>query len=475
MNIIFIMTDQHRADHVSFLPEGKVATPNIDRIAGSVAFSRCVSVNPICTPARTALLTGKYTHQIGMLDMSGDLHPEHPTYLRALRECGYWTGAVGKLHWNQNWPWGTPAGKGHDLVALREQIKEYGLDYLWEAAGKQLAVPNYCDYARYLDGRGLLAAYREHVASRGPNLQIPERTRWTGEPWPFDEAHYVDNVIGDEALAALAARPKDRPFFLFVSFCGPHKPYDPPLSCLDAVPPDERDDFIVDGEPMSDAVKKRLYSVRRAYRAMIHCVDLQVGRLLRQLEAEELLDETVLLFTSDHGEMLGDHNRMSKAQPWQQAMIVPTAIRHPEHLRGARCDSPVELTDLTATILDVAGLRAEEALAKAWPAYHDRVPCRSLMPIVRGETEGIRDFAFSECRTHYQALVGERWKYVRFPATSEASTATEALYDLVSDPHELRNLAGEPEQAPRLADLRQRRERLFDLTPPAQTGWAPFG
>ena len=78
-NIIFLMTDQQRADHVSFLPDSRLATPNIDRLAGSAGFSNCVSVNPVCTPARTALLTGKYTHQIGTLAMSGDLSQEHPT------------------------------------------------------------------------------------------------------------------------------------------------------------------------------------------------------------------------------------------------------------------------------------------------------------------------------------------------------------------------------------------------------------
>lgn len=97
-NIILLMTDQHRADHAGFLPGSRMATPHLDRLAGSVGFSNCVTVNPICTPARTALLTGKYTHQIGTLDMSGDLSREHPTYPRALQQAGYWTAGVGKFH-----------------------------------------------------------------------------------------------------------------------------------------------------------------------------------------------------------------------------------------------------------------------------------------------------------------------------------------------------------------------------------------
>ena len=126
-NIIFLMTDQQRADHVSFLPDSRLATPNIDRLVGSVGFNNCVSVNPVCTPARTALLTGKYTHQIGTLAMSGDLSQEHPTYLQALQKAGYWTAGVGKFHWMQGWPWSTKRGKGHDLVTLKGAGQEIWL------------------------------------------------------------------------------------------------------------------------------------------------------------------------------------------------------------------------------------------------------------------------------------------------------------------------------------------------------------
>lgn len=153
-NIVLLMTDQHRADRVGFLPDSRMATSNIDRLAGSVGFSNCVTVNPICTPARTALLTGKYTHQIGTLSMSGDLSREHPTYLHALQNGGYWTAGVGKFHWMQGWPWHTERGKGHDLVALKDEVKKYGLDYVWEMSGKQLAVKNYCDYCEYLQSKG---------------------------------------------------------------------------------------------------------------------------------------------------------------------------------------------------------------------------------------------------------------------------------------------------------------------------------
>jgi len=111
MNIVFIMTDQLRFDYVGFSGEGKMDTPNIDRIAKGTAFTCCQTVNPICQPARTALAAGKYTHQIGTLGMSGDFSRQHPTFMRALQKVGYKTNVIGKLHYLQTWSWDTPRGK----------------------------------------------------------------------------------------------------------------------------------------------------------------------------------------------------------------------------------------------------------------------------------------------------------------------------------------------------------------------------
>ena len=471
-NILFLMTDQHRADHVGFLPGSRLSTPNIDRIAEGVGFSNCVSVNPICTPARTALLTGKYTHQIGTLSMSGDLSREHPTYLRALQDAGYWTAGVGKLHWMQG-PWNAGRGAGYDLVALKPEVMKYGFDYLWEVSGKQLAWWNNCDYCEHLKARGLLEQYRDHVESRGKNSPDPAKTTWSGEPWPFDEATYVDVVTGSEIVKAIDARPADQPFCIFGSFCGPHKPYDPPASSLNAIPADDNEPFLPGEDEMDSATRARLRRVRRAYKAMIMCVDTQIGEVIDKLDREGLLDETIVVFTSDHGEMLGDHNRMSKMQPWRESVIVPTAIRHPDHLLGRTCHAPIEITDLTASILDFAGLNPQRALARNWPAFHNRVPCRSLAPIICGDADSIRDYAFSECRGEWQMIQTARWKYIRYLNQSPTASAREELYDLVADPHEQENLIDNRRHLDILDDLRSCRTRTIDATPPAQTSWVP--
>jgi arylsulfatase len=490
-NILFLMTDQLRADHVGYSGESPVPTPNIDWIAGGSWFSNCRTVDPICTPARTALLTGKYAHQVGMTAMSGDLSLQHPTYPRALQRAGYYTAGVGKFHFLQTWRWGAPRRGGVNLVALKDQVKEYGFDHIWEAAGKQLSRQDYCDYCAYLEERGLLEHYWEFVDGAGKNTKIvgdemdgPSQ----GEPSPVPEEDHVDYVTADRIIEAVASRPADKPFFVFGSFCSPHKPFDPPQRYLDAEPPEEELDLRIGDESLSPAAAAQLRKTRRAYRALVRFVDDQVGRVLSSFEDQGLLDSTVVLFTSDHGDLLGDHLRLQKSSAYRESLTVPLAIRLPGDAARAptasqrRSDAPVEITDVTATILDCAGLDPGQALAKPWPAFHDRVPCRSLLPVLHGEQERIREFTFSECRSDWQCIQDDTHKYVKWLDYETPGSAREELYDLASDPDELSPLRftrtdesalSEPERAT-AGSMRARLEWVMDSTPPAQLRWAPL-
>lgn len=473
-NILFLMTDQHRSDHVGWSAGARTTMPCLDSLAAQGAvFTRAVTVNPICTPARCALMTGKYTHQIGMLQMSGDLSLQHATYARELQRAGYWTAGVGKFHLLQGWPWGTPRGKGHRLADMHDSMRRFGFDHLWEVAGKQLAVRNHCDYAVHLESHGLLDRYRDHIENCGPNMQRASESKFDGSPWPFDEAHYVDNVTGDRVIDAIERRPKDRPFYLFASFCGPHKPYDPPASWLAKFPLEQEDNFLPGEHPLDETTKARLYKLRRAYKAMIACIDHQISRIVECLRGQGLLENTVILMTSDHGEMLGDRGRLSKQMPWRQSVQVPMMIRDPRVREAKRCDAPVEITDLTATILDLAGLDAGVALSRPWPAFNDRVPCRSLMPIVRGERDSVRDWAFSECSGNWQMLESRRLKFIRW-IDHRTGVTRESLYDTQADPGEQNDLSHSPAASQSLMDARAELDSLLFRTPPAQTRWAPL-
>lgn len=467
------MTDQQRVDHSGFLADSKIALPELARFAAGTTFSHCQTVNPICMPARTALITGKYTHQIGTVAMSGDLDWRHSTFPRALQAAGYHTSLIGKLHVLQTWPWQTPLGEGLDLSALHARTRELGFDQVWEVAGKQLALRNTCDYGRHLESKGLLEAFRAYVDAAGPNDPKPDPAvlACDGKPWPFAEADHIDIVTADRIIAQIRHRPRNQPFFLWGSFCSPHKPFDPPQRFLDQVLPEEVDDFL----PGTDGVltlelKRVLWRLRRAYRATLLLIDEQVGRIWRVLKEEGIVDETVVIFTSDHGEMMGDHFRVQKSQPWRESITVPTAIVHPDYPTARVCASPVELTDLTATILDVAGLKAADALGSAFPLFNDRVPGRSLLPIVRGEKSAVRDFSFSECDGCWWCVQDASRKFIRWRL--DDGRLRHALYDLENDPGEQLDLAARPEWRGEVDRLREVLDTVLAGTPAIQLRWA---
>lgn len=476
MNILFLMTDQQRYDCVGYAQDAKVATPNIDRLAEGCVFSHCQTVNPVCQPTRTALLTGKYAHQIGTLRMSGDLNLDHPTFPQALQRAGFWTAGVGKFHYLQPWQWTVERGCGVPLKDLHPEMESLGYNYVWETSGKQLASKNYCDYCDYLEEHNLLEPYRDMVDARGLNTAIPgEELSKDGDAWPFDEKHHIDIVTGRKIREAISERPKDRPFFVFGSFCSPHKPFDPPQRFLDEIPYEEMDDFLPGEEgALSDADKKHLWKLRRAYKATIRLVDEEIGKILDQLETEGLMEDTLIVFTSDHGELMGDHYRVQKSAFWRESLNVPLAIRHPNHLNAATNDSPVEITDITATILDVAGLDSVESLSRSWPAFNNIVPCQSLLPILSNEAEAIRDFAFSEFSNEWQCIVSQRFKYVRYLAYEDPDDPAECLFDMDVDPAEQHNLIKDPAYRDEADWHRRRLQFTLDKTPPAQHSWAPL-
>lgn len=486
-DILLILTDQFRPDHVGHAPDARMKTPHIDRIASGTAFLNCLTSSPVCTPARTALLTGKYPHQIGMLSMSGCLSPQHPTFTRALQGAGYHVGLTGKLHWHQGWPWGTPVQIGHDLMGEEERTKKaYGIDDLFEISGKQLGVHNRCRWIERLRRKGLYEAYEAHCERNHDNRPEATLTAYDGKAFPLPEEDHVDRVTADEAIAMMRRSPTGKPMFLMVSFCGPHPPLDPPASYLEREPlpseqflePGDGDRFLFYGKPaaMSDELKAHLQKLRRAYRASIRHIDDQVGRLWQALEERGNLSNTLVLFSSDHGESLGDRGRVNKSTFYRQTVVVPTALWHRSLPADQRVTSPVELTDLTATILEAAGVDGKAALSKKWPAFHDRVPGKSLLPLAAMTETSVRPWAYSEYGNRWRCLRSDRWLYVRLlKEASGRDKGVDLLFDHQQDPDESRNLAGDPALRPVLDEARSYMEDLLEDTPSAQLTEMPFG
>lgn len=488
------MTDQQRADQTG----ARVDTPNLDALARQSSFS-CVTVNPICTPARCALLTGRYPRQVGMVTMAGDLDYQIPTMPQALQKAGYTTYGIGKYHFMQTWPWGTGRGDGWDFLKNEANMRKFGFDFVWETAGKQQIIQNFDHYCAHLEEKGLLEGYRDFIMeSGGGNGDTADHNYDKTLPFPYDEEDYVDSMTGRIAREKLEAHPADKPFYMFVSFCGPHKPYDPPKRYMDMYPIERIDDFVLEeGQTLSEEEKEAVYRERRASKAMLRLIDDQVGELLKVLRRREMIDDTLIVFTSDHGDMLGDHRLIQKGVPWRQSTMVPLAISLPGAEAVGNTGALVELTDVTATILDYAGLDPVGALSRPWPAYNARIPGRSLLPVIRGELSGVRDFAFSESdfteervgvycsytKEEYQQIRGAgrdtAWqmiqspthKYVKYLNYDAPGAYHEELYNLVNNPDEVKNVAGSPEEAEALKLARDRLMYVLDSYPPAQKTW----
>lgn len=499
-NILLFMTDQQRYDQVGYGENNRgEVTPNIDRIAAYAHFTACQTGNPICTPARTSLITGRYSRQIGTLTMSGDLFPQIPTFMQALQKAGYTTYGIGKFHYLQTYPWSTPRGCGMDPVAQEQEMKRFGYDFIWETAGKQQTVGNYCFYGDYLHKKGMLEQVRDFFAEcGGRNGDTADHNYDKALPWPFDEEDYIDVVTGRVAMEQLGKHPAEKPFYMKVSFCGPHKPYDAPQRYLDMFPMEREDDFLLpEGQVLTREEKEALWRQRRSAKAMIRLIDDQIGKILELLERRDMLKDALILFTSDHGDMLGDHYLIQKGVPWRQALNVPLAAWLPGGESVGKRTGVVELHDIAATILDYAGLDPEEALSRPWPAYNDRLPCRSFLPVLRGETERHRKFAYSESdfteerhgdtvfsevlrkrggggkrSSAWRSVVTEEYKYIRYLGYELGEAPYEEFYDLTLDPMETHNRIEDPAYAEQLREARLTMDYVTDHYPAAQLTWA---
>ena len=501
-NILLFMTDQQRADYVGRGLGGKAVMPALDGLAARGHFTCCQSTNPICTPARTSLITGRYSRQIGTLTMAGDLYPQIPTFMQALQRAGYRTYGVGKYHYLQTAPWDVGRGGGMCQYELRERMREFGWDFVWETAGKQQLVTSHCAYGKYLEDKGLLEDVRDFMQRcGGANGDTADHNYDRALPWPFDEADYVDVVTGRVAREQLAAHDPETPFYMMVSFCGPHKPYDAPQRYLDRFPVEREEDFIPQdgGRPLSEAQKDALYLQRRSAKAMLSLIDDQMAEILDVLDRRGLREDTLVAFVSDHGDMLGDHFMIQKGCPWRGALNVPLVVDLPGGAQIGANGAPVELSDLAATFLDYAGLDPQAALSRAWPAYNDLIPSRSLLPVLRGESQGVREFAYSESdfteergadatpeatvanrggagrSNAWQAITTASTKYVKYLGYALGEPPVEEFYDHAADPDERENRIGDPAYRARVEEARARLMYMTDHYPPAQKCWAPYG
>jgi arylsulfatase len=421
-NILLLMTDQHRGDCLGVAGHPVLRTAHLDSLAAGTRFSRAYSACPVCIPARRTLLTGRSAHGHGVY-MLTDAELPYPTLPGQLQRHGYQTHLVGKLHL---WP----------------RRKMFGFESAdWADSPRSEPGQLHNDYQRFLASQGV-----HHRASDAHGIHA---NGWTVRPWHLDERFHFTNWCAERAVEFLERRDPTRPFFMKVSFLHPHQPLTPPRDYLDlyrrkSLPPPVQSDWskVFDrpqrGLPV-EAWRVLLdpdvqHDFQAAYYASIHHIDDQIGRILQNIPPD-----TIVLFTSDHGEMLGDHQWMRKRVPYEGSTNIPMLLRLPGESRSRpqrTIDQPVELMDVMPTLLDAAGVPIPET-----------VEGRSLLPLLRGDTTW-RSHLHCEIadiptlNSGMQMLTDGRQKFIHFPGTGQ-----QQFFDLTTDPHEQHDLVHSPAHA----------------------------
>jgi arylsulfatase len=439
-NIVFIMCDQLRHDSVGCNGNSIVETPNIDRLAESgINFTNSFTPDPICVPARASLTTGCYPHKcIGNKDNLGEIKEDLPKLGEELKKRGYETYSMGKLHYE---PYKGPgeARTTHGITTT-EFMESGRILSKYDPKNELTGLEDYHDYLHtvgwggYTRGHGL-----------GNNDVYPA-------PSPIPQEHYVDTWVAERSISHMQTHienQKETPFFMFVSFPKPHSAFDPPrpydsmYDPRDMPRPIGNIDILKDRgldrqikthyAHMWDLLSPEAQKVIKAfYYGLISHQDKQVGKILDFIEASGLRDDTIVVYTADHGEMLGDFGLYFKSNFYNGSVRVPLMISYPQKIqKGIVSEQLVGLQDLLPTLLSLA-----EAPLEA------NVDGKDLSPVIF-QNQPVRDYYIGQCKEDpYQQymITSSRWKYIYHQCGG-----VEELYDQIEDYSELNNMAGSQE------------------------------
>ncbi len=432
-NIVFILTDQQRYDSLGCTGADYAKTPRLDRLAKEgVCFDNHFVVNPVCSPSRGAIFSGRMPRDNGLWCNGCRLPLDTETLPRMLKRVGYRTGHFGKLHLEP-------------IVKRTKPAYDYGFDTCLIGEGDQhLLHDDYNMWLREQDPRQFSEYWNQHFAEghgKAYTALLPEERTLTH--WATDQA--IEWLRNDE-------REKDQPFFLSVGYFAPHHPFNPPEPYASAfrdaaIPPPVVLESEYETKPkyysefresvgLSDLPEGRIDAIRGAYCGLVAQIDVNVGRLLDELEEMGATKNTVVVFSSDHGEFLGERGLLWKG-PFMvdDLMKVPMIARWPGRLEaGIRSKSLSSALDFYATFGALAGINTKEFAPDSRPMFGMD---GDLYP------EGERDCVFFEWE-HFSekgnnSLRGARslnCKYIEYAHDSESGE----IYDLVVDPGERENL-----------------------------------
>ncbi len=433
-NMLIIMSDEHSFETAGCYGHPIVQTPHIDRLAArGTRFTNAYTPSPICVPTRAAIQTGRHVHEIGAWDSATPYAGSPPSWGHELIKTGRRSVSIGKLHFRS----------GEDDNGFDPEI-----------------VPMHV-----VNGVGWISGLlRDELP---PNA---EPSREYAEMIGPGGSTYVDY---DEKVCAAAcewlttdAAASDVPWTAFVSMVAPHYPLTPPERFYDLYPPDEmdapRDPLAYERHPFlkmfrefwnfEDYFTPESRNVARAsYYGLISYMDDNVGKILAALEASGAAEDTLVVYTSDHGDMIGNHGFWAKCTMYEDSAGVPLVMAGPGVEEGKVIDDPCSLLDIYPTVLDVAGIEPQL----------DQAPRAgvSLLKAARGEAAGrtiLSEYHDGGCKSGFYMVRWDNWKYIDYLSFPPQ------LFDLDEDPLELNDLGQAGTHAVQLAEGRRRLEAFLD-------------
>ena len=435
-NILVILTDDQRWDALGVVQraQGKDAlfpwlhTPNLDRLAAEGArFENAFVTTSLCSPSRASLLSGRYARRHQVSNNFTEYPVDLPSYPRRLKEAGYETAYVGKWH------------MGEENDAPRP-----GFDHWMSHRGQG----NYFDNEFNIDGT------RTKIPGYYTTVVTDHAVQWIGKP---HEKPWL-LVLGQKAPHGGPIQPEPRFAHALDAF-----PVRTPVSYDNYRAADGKPAWLEESLPTWHGAKGPLYDLKthdafvRAYLATLLSVDEAVGRVYEALRMSGQLDDTVVVFTSDNGFVLGEHGRVDKRTMYEDSIRVPLLVRYPKAVRAGTVVSKMVLShDLAPSLLDIAGAAALADITGA-----------SWLPLLRGQdvpwrSSFLYEYDFEKQFPYTPNVRGvrtDRWKLIRYPHGDGSPDRFGAeLYDLQVDPHELKNLAADPAHAARRREM----ERLLD-------------
>ncbi len=425
-NVLLMITDQQSYDTIAAGGHPHMHTPNLDRLASEgTLFTQAFCNSPVCMPSRQSLFSGQYPGALNLTANGQELPEDVPLFHEILKPYGYRTANIGKLHFRNI----KPRDPG-------EPQPDYGFDRLILS---ETIAPGFHD------------AYNRWIEDKYPGMT--EQCRALGEPaWehfhdgycgfnpltfqgPEDATHAC--FVADEINEYIRQHSGEKPWFASAGFFYPHDPVTPPERFLEHYEPEELPaPHMTETQREKTGLSDEDWKIARAhYYALCSHIDEEVGRILDELERTGQREDTIVIFTSDHGSHMGEHGMGGKTAPgYDSCSRVPLVMSYPGRIRQDVCtDQLVELVDLAPTVLELCGAEC--------PPF---MQGQSLVPLLTGEdTSAGRDSAFMEIGPPG----GGQWKSVRTPTYyfAVSNEGTEELYDLDKDPHQLHNIAGDPD------------------------------